>query len=275
VNNPLWSHINGPGYLSSSQKVLDIRLNVSNTHPNDKGTRVQYGLNISSVITGDIGLRVSGRHEDASVVYLSGNKNNAFTGSVEVSGSNNYLALRKTGGAVAVRGDVFVNNWGVLRLDESQQLLRSSNITLKNATLYHSITPKDLTTQFHRLTVSGSVGVVSFGSQGTHIHKRFLYIDELVIGKGARIEVNEWAPKRDFFLVKKTMKKAQLDALMSKIHFLGWLPGRTHLESYNKEYWLISGTPEPSTYGAIFAGLGTAIMVFRRKRRARRPRANE
>jgi len=239
-------------------------------NPNLGGKLTQYGLNIASVISGNTGLRVLGAHTQngAAVVYLSGSQNNTFTGDVHVSGGNNYLALKKTGGAIAVQGNIFVNSWAVLRLDESQQVRFTSNVTLTNATLYHSITQKDLTTRLHRLTVSGEIGVVSFGSEGTHVHKRYLYLDELVIQGKAHIEVNEWAPGRDFFLVRKTMNKKQLDALMSKIIFRGWLPGRTHLESYDKDYWAISGTPEPETYGAILGAVGLGIVAWRRHRRA-------
>jgi len=217
-----------------------------------------------------MGLRLTGEqgsHNGPAIVYLQGNQNNTFSGNVEIKGRNTYLALGKTNGAVAVQGDVFVNSGAVLRFDESQQLRYSSSATLTNATLYHSDLGKELSTKFHRLTVTGNLGVVSFGSQGTHLHKRYLYIDELVINGNARIEVNEWAPGRDFFLVKKTMDKKALDALMRKIHFRGWLPGRTHLESYDKDYWQISGTPEPSTYGAIFGGVALALTGCRLRRR--------
>jgi len=216
-----------------------------------------------------MGLRLTGKHgayNGPAIVYLQGSKNNTFTGNVEITGGNTYLALWKTKGAVAVLGDVFVNSGAVLRLDESQQLRYSSSVTLTNATLYHSDLGKELITKFHRLTVTGNLGVVSFGSQGTHTHKRYLFLDELVVADGARIEVNEWAPGRDFFLVKKMMSKAALDELMSKIYFRGWLPGRTHLESYDKDYWQISGTPEPSTYGAIFGGVALALTGCRLRR---------
>jgi len=268
VDNPWWSTINGYGSLTSSQRYLDIIMNTGTIMPDASGRLSQRGLDIQSVITGNMGLRLSGKHDVSGVVYLSGNQNNTFTGNVEIMGPNNYLVLRKINGAVAVQGDIIVNNWAVLRLDESQQVRTTSSVTLTNSTLYHSTVSKDLTTRFHRLTVSGSVGVISFGSAGTHTHKRYLYIDELVIEGSAHIEVNEWAPDRDFFLVRKTMNKEQLDALMSKIIFRGWLPGRTHLEDYDKDYWSISGTPEPTTYGAILGAVGLGLTVLKKRRRS-------
>ncbi|WP_156468742.1 PEP-CTERM sorting domain-containing protein, partial [Cephaloticoccus capnophilus] len=269
IYNGKWSEIRGPGQLTSNQKFLDIVAHVDTTGVVPPGKRVHYGLRIESVISGKMGLRMSGKHEGTAIVYLQGNQNNTFTGNVEVSGGSNYLALGKTNGAIAVLGNVFVSSGAVLRFDASQQLRFTSNVTLKNATLYHSVEKKEIRNKFHRLTVSGSRGVVSFGSGGTHSHKRYLYIDELVIEDKARIEVNEWAPGRDFFLVKKTMNKEDLDALMGKIHFRGWLPGRTHLESYDKDYWQISGTPEPSTYGAIFGALGLGLSAWRARRKRR------
>jgi len=252
---------------------LDIVTNVNTTEVDSRGRIVHYGLKIESVISGKMGLRLTGEHGACSgpaIVYLKGNQNNTFTGNVEITGGNTYLALGKTNGAIAVLGDIFVSHGAVLRFDESQQVRYSSSVTLKNATLYHSDLGKELSTKFHRLTVTGNLGVVSFGSRGTHLHKRYLYIDELVINEGARIEVNEWAPGRDFFLVKKTMDKAELEALMSKIHFRGWLPGRSHLESYDKDYWQIMGTPEPTTYGAIFSAVGLGLVGYRQRLRRRR-----
>jgi len=272
IYNDKWSRISGAGQLTSNQPLLNIVAHVNTTGVDPRGRFVHYGLKIESVISGTMGLSIKGEqgsHNGPAIVYLQGNKNNTFSGNVVVSGGNTYLALGKTSGAVAVQGNIFVNNGAVLRFDESQQLRYSSSVTLTNATLYHSDLAKELTTRFHRLTVTGNLGVVSFGSQGTHTNKRYLFLDELVITNSARIEVNEWAPGRDFFLVKKTMSKVALDEMMSKIHFRGWLPGRTHLESYDKDYWQISGTPEPSTYGAVFAGVVLALVGCRLRRRYR------
>jgi len=265
LHNPNWSIIQGSGTLSSNQPFLDIAIytGTGNTH--------QRGLRIDAPITNNehqkVGLRLSRRGgSGAAVVYLGGDKNNTFTGDVVISGGNNYLALRKEKGAIAVRGNVFVNGGAVLRLDESQQLAYSSNVTLKGGTLYHSITKTDLTTHFHSLKVEGG-SVLSFGSEGTHVNTRYVYLDELAIAANGHLLVNEWGAGRDFFLVKKTMNKKALDAMLGKIEFKGWLPGRTHLESFNKDYWAISGTPEPATYGAIIGTLGTGLVLWRKRKR--------
>jgi len=85
-----------------------------------------------------------------------------------------------------------------------------------------------------------------------------------VIQAGGHLRIVEWSPERDSVLVSKKMSKKSLDAMLSQISFNGWLPGRIHLRSYNKDYWTIYGTPEPETYGAILGAVGVSLTLWRK-----------
>jgi len=269
VYNPKWSVIGGSGVLTSNQQFIDISLPVRTI---EGSGQPHYGLSITSVIadsTNKVGLRITGNRPApayASVVLLQGDKSNTFTGDVVISGASNYLALGKTNGAIAVQGNVFVQNKAILRLDQSGQLSHTTRITLNNGTLYLGAIRQELETKFKSLIIEGN-GALSFGHNGTHAGNRYVYLDELVIKNNGWLNVVEWEPGRDHILVKKTMNKMQLDKMLSRVRFKGWLPGRTHLESYDGEYWAISGTPEPETYGAILGTVGLGLVMWRKQRR--------
>jgi len=232
-----------------------------------------YGLIINSVIAdskGKVGLRLTGNRPApayATVVLLQGSKSNTFTGDVIVSGASNYLALGKKNGAIAVQGNIFVSNKGILRFDESQQVSRKTRITLNAGTIYFGNVNKNMDTRFHSVIIERA-GTISFGYAGTHIGIRKLYLDELVIQPGGYLKIVEWSPGRDHVLISKKMSKKSLEAMLSQITFNGWLPGRTHLRSYDKDYWTIYGTPEPETYGAILGAFGLVLVAWRKHRRA-------
>jgi len=276
VRNPVWSVITGAGQLTSNQRFLDIHLPVKTIQGNGAP---HYGLVISSVIsdapTHQVGLRVTGyrpHNAYAAVVYIQGSESNTFTGDVVVAGSSNYLALGKTNGAIAIRGNISVGQGkgGILRFDEGGQVSRNTTITLNSGTIYMSEGKQAvMETAFKSLIVEGR-GAISFGSSGWHKAKRYIYLDELVIEGKGYLDVVEWAPERDYILVRKTMDKAALDAALAKIHFKGWAPGRTHLEDYNKDFWEISGLPEPAAYGAVLGAVGLACWQWRRRFKRRR-----
>ncbi|KXU35937.1 hypothetical protein AXK11_05285 [Cephaloticoccus primus] len=92
-----------------------------------------------------------------------------------------------------------------------------------------------------------------------------------MIADGAGLDIRGWEEGFSYLLVRKDSK--HLADALKKITFDGYLPGRVHLEDFNKDYWQISGTPEPATYGAIFAGAGVGLIVWRRRRWCGRARA--
>jgi len=273
--NSNWSYIKGDGALTSNQRFIDIVNHVNTgaevglTQPLPQGWN-NYGLIIEAAITDSthaVGLRISGKRPNAraAVVYLRGRQSNTFTGDVEISSGSNYLAMGKEGGATAVQGNIRASDWATVRFDESQQVSRSTTITLRRATLYFGVTRKELSTHFRQLKIEGR-GLVKF-SEKSHTHKRFLYLDELAIDARGFLEVSEWKHGRDYFLVSKTMNKRALEALLGKIIFIGRDPKSTHLRDYNSQFWEISGLPEPATYGAILGAVGLGLTLWRRRRK--------
>jgi len=261
------SYISGSGVLTSSDSFLNIWLwgRAGEVRP----------LWIDSVISDNgankVGLRISGGvHSAWEAVVLSGDKSNTFTGPVEVSGWGNVITLNKTKGAIAIRGDIFINDQAALSVGLTRQIARNSTVRLRNSTfsfvagLDESVLREE---SFHKLVVEGK-SLLLFELYGSLGGKRFLYLDDLSIDNGAELEVRNWVEGAHFFLVRKT--SSGLEDALKRIAFEGYLPGRTHLEEYNKDYWMISGTPEPATYGAIFAGGGLGLVLLRRKRRSRR-----
>jgi len=274
IRNPKWSVITENGVLTSNQRFIDI---VAHERTIDGNNAPHYGLVINAVIADadkhKVGLRLTGDRPApayATVVLLQGEKSNTFTGDVVVSGVSNYLALGKKNGAIAVQGNILVSNRGILRFDEGQQVSRQTKITVNRGTIYFGNVNKNMDTRFHSVIIEHS-GTISFGHAGTHIGIRKLYLDELVIHAGGNLRIVEWSPGRDSILVSKKMSRESLDAMLSQISFNGYPPGKTHLRSYDQDYWTIYGTPEPETYGAILGAVGLGLAVWRKRRRARSP----
>jgi len=90
-----------------------------------------------------------------------------------------------------------------------------------------------------------------------------LYLDDLIIDDGSFIDITGWREGEDFFLVRKDSQ--HLSDSLKKIRFLGYAPNDLHLEEFNKDYWTISGAPEPATYGAVFGMLGLGIFIYRKR----------
>jgi len=258
--------ISGAGVFTSSQSFLNISLLA-------RGGAITP-LSIDSVISDNgrnkVGLRISGiEHSAWAAVVLGGGKSNTFTGPVEVSGRNNALALSKTNRAIAISGDIFINNRAILSMWGTKQIERNSTVRLRDAFFSFSpITPGfgesvPKEESFHKLVVEGSS--VLYFEWWSSPGKRFLYLDDLSIDNGAELVVKGWIEGTHFFLVRKT--SSGLEDALKRIAFQGYLPGRTHLEHYNEDYWAISGTPEPATYGAIFGVVGIGLVVRRKKSR--------
>jgi len=264
VNTSNGSFIHGLGYLTSNQSFLDIIINVR--------TASDKGLNIESAIIDNgprkVGLRVSGDRPGEGVVFLTGSQSNTFTGNVEVSGRDNYLALGKTKGAVAVRENIFVRNGAVLNFANSNQTLRTSSVSVNDArVILYSGVAADTSNSLKQLTIDGS-GVVAFDHTSVFKFKKYLYLDNLLVSQGGSLTVTGWLDGQDFLLVRKG-SKGLADAL-KKMEFAGYDRNNIHLVDFNKDYWEISGAPEPATYGAILGAVGLGVVAWRRQRRTSR-----
>jgi len=260
--NPV--HISGNGVLTSSQSFLDVRLNAN------EGFIDPFYIN--SVISDNgnrrVGLRIRGiRHNGWVATVLGGDKSNTFTGTTEVSGEYNVVSLNKTNGAIAIKGDIFINNHAKLTLWRDGQIASTSTVRLRDSTFQFANERYDgkviKKESFHKLVIEGE-SFLQF-DPGVLLDQRFLYLNNLSIANGGKLVVQGWREGLHWFLVRKT--SANLEDALKKIAFEGYLPGRTHLEDYNRDYWAISGTPEPSVYGAVLGSVGVGLFAWRKKRR--------
>jgi len=265
VNASNGSFIHGPGYLTSDQGLLNIKINVR--------TASDKGLNIEAAIADNrhkaVGLRVSGsRPAGEGVVFLTGHQSNTFTGNVEVFGRDNYLALGKTNSAVAVRGDIYVRSGSVVNFTNSNQTLRTSSVFVNDArVILYSGVAANTSNSLKKLTIEGR-GVIAFDHTSVFKFKKYLYLDDLLVAQGGSLTVTGWLNGQDFLLVRKD-SKGRTDAL-KKIEFQGYDRNNIHLEDFNKDYWEISAAPEPATYGAILGAVGLGVVAWRRQRRTSR-----
>jgi len=253
--------IKGEGGITASQAFLNIRLNSSGN------------LRIQSVIADNgrqkVGLRISGQHTNYSTVVLEGNAANTFTGDVEVSGTGTILALSKAQGVAASYGDFLIKSGSILELRRGSQISDPSTVTLRSGTLRLKWNENVRSEIFHKLAIEGDSQLQFESWKG--IQSR-LYLGELAIANGSLLEVQGWKAGRDWLLVKKTSKS--LGNALKKIRFEGYDPNAIHLEDYNKDYWSISGTPEPSTYGTILASGALGLALFQGRRRERKNRSD-
>ncbi|WP_156469215.1 PEP-CTERM sorting domain-containing protein [Cephaloticoccus primus] len=220
-----------------------------------------------------VGLRFVKNGGRPVFLYLVGNQSNTFTGDVIVEGQA-VVDFVKGGGARGANGNLFASNGGTIGVGLSNQISSKSHMNLRNRGRFviwglGSIT-SDTVQSLKKLTVDEGRGVVEFSRLYNH-DRRFLYLDDLMIADGAGLDIRGWEEGFSYLLVRKDSK--HLADALKKITFDGYLPGRVHLEDFNKDYWQISGTPEPATYGAIFAGAGVGLIVWRRRRWCGRARA--
>ncbi|KXU35852.1 hypothetical protein AXK12_00110 [Cephaloticoccus capnophilus] len=170
------------------------------------------------------------------------------------------LSLNKSNGAIAIGGDIFINDHAKLTTWGTRQIERNSTVRLRDSTFQFADANIIKEESFHKLVVEGtSVLLFKLGFSD----KRFLYLDDLSIDKGAELDVQGWVEGTHFFLVRKTSRN--LEDALNKIKFKGYDPSKIHLEDYSDEYWMINGAPEPATYGAGLM-LGVLGLVCYRRR---------
>jgi len=230
-------------------------------------TKPDFAFYIDSVIsdhaTHKVGLRVSGNFHRRSGVVLTGVNSNTFTGDLKVSGSSKYVALSKMNGATAVQGNISLDSNTMLSIWRSNQIADSSRLRMENALLSFGGWAWNIEEKLHQITTRGKSSLF-FDHSRKEDARRFLFLDDLLIYDDSLLEIYGWKDGRDWLLVKKTSQHLY-DAL-KRIRFEGYDPNAVHLEDYNKEYWSISGTPEPSTYGAISASGALGLVLWRRLR---------
>jgi len=174
------------------------------------------------------------------------------------------MSLRKDG--IAIQGNIYVRDRGHLTIDASNQINKRSILSLENSYfLFFNIWGRNFPIEqsLDRLAIKGS-SVLSLSENGMFFTSK-LILNDLFINRNSSLEIWGWAEGWKFLLVRKDSEHLQ-DAL-SKIKFKGYREPKASVRDYNSDYWqIIPGFPEPSTYGAIFGGLGVLLTLSRNRR---------
>jgi autotransporter-associated beta strand protein len=229
------------------------------------------GLTISSVIAdngGNNGLTKTGD----GTLTLAGAAANTFTGTTTVN--DGTLALDKTDGTTALAGAVVVGDGrgtDVLRLDSSEQIANTANLTLRGSTyggetvLRYNSGSGGFTETFATLTVDGHA-VIDFAG-GNVCAANYLYLDDLAMTAGSELLIRNWIDFTDFLLVRNT--STNVPDLLAQINFEGYGAG-AYWQEYDATFSRITPVPEPSTYGAVLMAAGLGFAGWRRWRMRRR-----
>jgi len=212
-----------------------------------------------------VGLRITGNEPEDAGFYMDGNQSNTFTGKVEISGRRKHLVLNKSNGAIAVRNDILSRNGAILRFTQSNQLLNTSSVTLKTHGVLQILSDFNTTNKFKNLIIEGS-GIVHFNHEEKDSKNSHYYIkvDDIVVNQIGHLEIRGWQEGRDFLLVRKN--STNLADALKKMTFAGYDPRQIHLEDFDEEYWAISSTPEPETYGITLSAFGLGLWTWKRRK---------
>ena len=229
------------------------------------------GTTLSSTITGSGGLTKSG----SGALTLSGSANNTYTGATTVNAGR--LDLAKTGGAVAIAGNLVVGDASgtdTVKLLGSEQIADTATVTLRGGTLLNDnhqavLDLNGFTETFATLNVTGN-SVVDF-SGGAPDAPSFLVVDALGIATDAILTIRDWIDAADYFLVTKSgLDTTTEQDNISRVIFDGY--GPAVWEDYSSDYYMITPhvrpVPEPATYGALALGGLLGFSLTRRRRRA-------
>jgi len=224
------------------------------------------GLRIMDKVRGSPNVSIWETNAPRGMVFLGGNTSNTFTGAVEVLDSN-VLFLNKSSGATAIKGDVIVRGGSSVVLCQSNQIADSATVTLdgRQHMSGFSFEAKNysMTEKFHRLTVQGEAVLYFFRKPAS----RYLYLDDLLIQYGGVLHIADWEYLYCNLLVRKD--SANLNDSLHRIDFMDRTNEVIGLRDTGNDYWEIVPwkTPEPATYGAIFASGAFGLVLWRKRRR--------
>jgi len=239
-------------------------------HPNsgaDNALRIEGQIDDNS--KGKVGILVKNlnpKYDIPGIIRISGAYDNHFTGDVVVEGRASHLYLGKVRGALAVGSNIYARNGGVVGIEITGQIADSSKVTLqgKGSAFMLNDVSYALNEKFRSLVVEGE-GHVLFNRNATNRYGKTLIIDDLLVAEGSTLSVDGWDAALDLFLVKKEAKN--VDAL-KRIYFTGQNQNIVELINYDRDYWKLYASPEPTTYGAILGVVGLGLAIWRKRRRS-------
>jgi len=213
-----------------------------------------------------VGVKLSS--QPTAHLIIDGDTSNTFTGNMEVYGSH-LLSLNKRNGAVAIQRGLILSNRAQLHIGYKDQFGRQAIVKLHNASFnLWNLGGGFIREIFHQLAVTGE-SELNFHAGGYYA-KAAIYLDDLFIHDWARLLIKKWEYNGDYLLLVRKDSEHLSDSL-SRIKFDGRY-GSAGVRSHNWEYWEIgvgagfSKLPEPSTYGAIFGGVGVVLALGRNRR---------
>jgi len=214
-----------------------------------------------------MGISITGNNNSDSGFYLLGDRDNTFTGNVEISGRRKHLVLRKSNGAIAVRSNITVSKQAILRFEGSNQLLKTSSVTLRSYAVLQNLCLFNTITNTFKSLIIDSQGILAFDytPESKAGSKSYIKVDDLIINQCGHLYIQGWKEYRDYLLVRKT--SANLADALTKMAFGGYDPSNIHLEDFDAEYWAISATPEPAITGAILGAAGLGLWAYQKRRR--------
>jgi len=218
-----------------------------------------------------VGLNITAAWNAQAEVEFEASSSNTFTGDTNVTGNAN-INLIKRGGAIAISGNLNIRDGASVHIYDHEQIANHVRVSLtsrgkaSSLNFVGSIYPgARLNETIHELVVDGN-GAIDFGSQDSnYTHgQRYLYLDDLIVGNFSTLKILGWRDKRDYLLVKKS--SWHLEDALKRMEFAGYKRYNIHKESFNWEYWAISATPEPATYGALLTAVLVSLRLFRKGR---------
>jgi len=253
------------GTLTSHSGIINIHSEFRTIHafdirgPITDNGNIKVGLNITAAPNAVLGVELVGGHD------------NTFTGDTNLS-ERTALYLIKNNGVTAISGNLNIRDGASVRIFRNEQIANHVRVSLiskkgtQSTLRFQGEFQADIQETIHELVVEGN-GAIDFGSQDSdYVHgPRFLYLDDLNIGYDSTLKILAWKDKRDYLLVRKD--SWNLEDALKKIEFAGYNRNNIHKEDFNRDYWAISATPEPSTYGALLTAIATAFPLFRNRLR--------
>jgi autotransporter-associated beta strand protein len=177
--------------------------------------------------------------------------------------SGGARSLTKTGagelilaGANTFSGDTTISA-GTLTLASISALGAGSTFTLNGGTLKLGTASTTVT----NLNVTAS-SIIDFGGADATLN-----VTNFTIAVGVTLTIQNWANAADFFIAQSWTGAAFSvtgSDPMTQVFFEGYNVNDTKWQEYDRQ---ITAVPEPSTYGAMLLGLGSALLAWRRRRK--------
>lgn len=297
LNNVATLTFSGSGNRSFGNQVSANTLNAGSTGTNTFSSQINVGtLNVSAgtttfaTVAASTGINVSGNANVNFAGAVNGGSNGIaisssgavnFTGSIN-SGSitlngtgtttlggsgtmstgavvvnSGTLILDHTGGA-GINNSLTVNNGGTVIFAENNQVPSWQTVTLNTgSTLYLG----DTSQTFAGLVINGD-SVIDFGTGGSQLNVTY---NNISIANGVTLTIQNWnASNGDVFSGANpgaNVVNVQYADSNGNIYATGTWGGG----------YVTPGTPvpEPSTYGLILLGSGTAFVLWRRRKSTR------